>query len=210
MGYSANTRQANNRTRSAGPAYSRLIRYTIWVKNWIYFYPFLISAFLGEDKFICVRCFEIIGEYSAAACTRSGAFLEQVITTRKYPVPALIWVETVKVTSCNNCNSSSICQVLNLTWDDSAHQKCSTKGCTASTNACLAQWDLPLIKHWTEAKITIEGLRYFGVAQCAWRELMLYDRLSSHLSNCIADNVDTTGGSLCVTVASLLRWLDQF
>ena len=31
--------------------------------------------------FICVRCFEIIGEYSAAACTRSGAFLEQVITT---------------------------------------------------------------------------------------------------------------------------------
>ena len=29
-----------------------------------------ISAFLGEDKFICVRCFEIIGEYSAAACTR--------------------------------------------------------------------------------------------------------------------------------------------
>ena len=34
-----------------------------------------------EDKFICVRCFGIIGEYSAAACTRSGAFLEQVITT---------------------------------------------------------------------------------------------------------------------------------
>ena len=34
-----------------------------------------------EDKFICVRCFEIIGEYSAAICTRSGAFLEQVITT---------------------------------------------------------------------------------------------------------------------------------
>ena len=31
--------------------------------------------------FICVRCFELIGEYSAAACTRSGAFLEQVITT---------------------------------------------------------------------------------------------------------------------------------
>ena len=29
----------------------------------------MISAFLGEDKFICVRCFEIIGEYSAAACT---------------------------------------------------------------------------------------------------------------------------------------------
>ena len=45
------------------------------------FYPFLISTFLGEDKFICVRCFEIIGEYSAAACTHSGAFLEQVITT---------------------------------------------------------------------------------------------------------------------------------
>ena len=41
------------------------------------FYPFLISAFLGEDKFICVRCFEMIGEYSG---TRSGAFLEQVIT----------------------------------------------------------------------------------------------------------------------------------
>ena len=81
MGYSANTRQANNRTRSAGPAYSRLIRYTICVKSWICFYPFLIPAFLGEDKCICVRCFEIIGEYSAAACTHSGAFLEQVITT---------------------------------------------------------------------------------------------------------------------------------
>ena len=48
------------------------------------FYPFLISAFLEEDKFICVRSFEIIGEYSTAACTRSGAFLEQVITTSKY------------------------------------------------------------------------------------------------------------------------------
>ena len=46
--------------------------------DWISFYSFLISAFLGEDKFICVRCFEIIGEYSAAACTRSGAFLIQV------------------------------------------------------------------------------------------------------------------------------------
>ena len=34
----------------------------------ISFYPFLISTFLGEDKFICVRCFE------AAACTRSGVF----------------------------------------------------------------------------------------------------------------------------------------
>ena len=45
------------------------------------FYQFLISAFLGEDKFICVLCFEMIDEYSAAACTRSGAFLEQVITT---------------------------------------------------------------------------------------------------------------------------------
>ena len=31
--------------------------------------------------FICVRCFEIIGKYSAAACTRPGAFLEQVIST---------------------------------------------------------------------------------------------------------------------------------
>ena len=31
--------------------------------------------------FICVQRFETIGEYSAAACTRSGAFLEQVITT---------------------------------------------------------------------------------------------------------------------------------
>ena len=84
MGYSANTRQANNRTRSAGPAYSRLIRYTICVKNWICFYPFLIPAFLGEDKCICVRCFEIIGEYSTAACTRLGDFLEQVITTTKH------------------------------------------------------------------------------------------------------------------------------
>ena len=32
---------------------------------------FLISAFLGEGKFICVHWFEILGEYSAAACTRS-------------------------------------------------------------------------------------------------------------------------------------------
>ena len=52
--------------------------------NLVSFYPFLISAFLGEDKFICVRCFEKIGEYSAAACTRWGAFLEQVITTSCY------------------------------------------------------------------------------------------------------------------------------
>ena len=44
----------------------------------------MISAFLGEDKCICVRCFEIIGEYSTAACTRSGDFLEQVITTTKH------------------------------------------------------------------------------------------------------------------------------
>ena len=36
---------------------------------------------LGEDKLICVRCFVILCEYSTAACTRSGAFLEQVITT---------------------------------------------------------------------------------------------------------------------------------
>jgi hypothetical protein len=32
---------------------------------------FLISAFLGEGKFICVQWFEILGEYSAAACTCS-------------------------------------------------------------------------------------------------------------------------------------------
>ena len=50
--------------------------------------PFLISTFLGEDKFICVRCFEIIDEYSAYACTRSGVFfLEQVITTSLNPAP---------------------------------------------------------------------------------------------------------------------------
>ena len=47
------------------------------------FYPVLISAFLGEDKLICVQCFEILCEYSTAACTRSRDFLEQaeVITT---------------------------------------------------------------------------------------------------------------------------------
>ena len=45
------------------------------------FYPFRISALLGENKFVCGRCFEIIGKYSAAACTRPGAFLEQVIST---------------------------------------------------------------------------------------------------------------------------------
>ena len=39
---------------------------------------------MGEEKFICVRYFEIIGEYTAAACARSGAFLEQVITTNNY------------------------------------------------------------------------------------------------------------------------------
>ena len=33
--------------------------------------------------FIWVRCFEIIAEYSAAACTRSGASFEQVITTSR-------------------------------------------------------------------------------------------------------------------------------
>ena len=47
------------------------------------FLSFLNSDFLGEDKLICVRCFEIIGEYFAAARTRSGAFLEQIITTSK-------------------------------------------------------------------------------------------------------------------------------
>ena len=41
---------------------------------------------MGEDKFICVGHFEIIGEYSAAACTCSEAFLEQAITTSKYVV----------------------------------------------------------------------------------------------------------------------------
>ena len=52
----------------------------------ISFYPFMISAFLGKDKYVCVRCFEIIGEYSAAARTRSGAFLETVLTTNLHPI----------------------------------------------------------------------------------------------------------------------------
>ena len=55
------------------------------------FYQFLISAFLGEDKFICVRWFEIIGEYSAAVCTRSGAFLEQVIATNSQDFTFYFW-----------------------------------------------------------------------------------------------------------------------
>ena len=55
------------------------------------FYPVLISAFLGEDKLICVQCFEILCEYSTAASTRSGAFLEQVITTTgQWPVVTLM------------------------------------------------------------------------------------------------------------------------
>ena len=65
-------------------------------KIWHLFYPFLISAFLGEDKFICVRSFEIIGEYSTAACTRSGAFLEQIITTSKYPQGQDQWAKEEK------------------------------------------------------------------------------------------------------------------
>ena len=60
------------------------------------FYQFLISAFWGEDKFICVRWFEIIGEYSAAACTRSGTFLEQVITTTEQVVLSCFWPRTDK------------------------------------------------------------------------------------------------------------------
>ena len=59
-----------------------------WWK-WISFYPFMISAFLGEDKFTYVRCFEIIGEYSAAACTRSGVFLQQIMTTIN---SSMIWL----------------------------------------------------------------------------------------------------------------------
>ena len=43
-------------------------------------YLFIHFCFLGRRQ-ICVRCFEIIGKYSAAACTRPGAFLEQVIST---------------------------------------------------------------------------------------------------------------------------------
>ena len=36
--------------------------------------------------FICLQCFEIICEYLVAACTRSGASLEQVVTTSNYGV----------------------------------------------------------------------------------------------------------------------------
>ena len=81
MGYSANTRQANNRTRSAGPPYSRLIRYTIWVIKLDIFLSISDFCFLGRRQIYLREVFEIIGKYSAAACTRSGAFLEQVITT---------------------------------------------------------------------------------------------------------------------------------
>ena len=65
------------------------------------FYPFLISALLGEDKFVCGQCFEIIGEYSAAACTHSGDFLEQVITTSINTIDSLFTNEFtfVKVAS---------------------------------------------------------------------------------------------------------------
>ena len=81
MGYSANTRQANNRTRSAGPAYSRLIRYTIWVIKLDIFLSISDFCFLGRRQIYLREVFEIIGKYSAAACTRPGAFLEQVIST---------------------------------------------------------------------------------------------------------------------------------
>ena len=40
-------------------------------------------------------CFEIIGEYSAAACTRSGAFLEQVITTSTVLVALILNTEAL-------------------------------------------------------------------------------------------------------------------
>ena len=47
-----------------------------------------LDIFLSiSDKSICVRCFEIIGEYFAAARTRSGAFLEQIITTNRQMYP---------------------------------------------------------------------------------------------------------------------------
>ena len=74
--------------------YSKL-NYLDWT-NWTSFDPHLIYAFLGEDKFICVLCFEIIGEYSAAACTRSGTFLEQVITTTEQVVLSCFWPRTDK------------------------------------------------------------------------------------------------------------------
>ena len=74
--------------------YSKL-NYLDWT-NWTSFDPHLIYAFLGEDKFICVLCFEIIGEYSAAACTRSRTFLEQVITTTEQVVLSCFWPRTDK------------------------------------------------------------------------------------------------------------------
>ena len=80
-GISANTRQANNRTRSAGPPYSRLIRYTIWVIKLDIFLSISDFCFLGRRQIYLREVFEIIGKYSAAACTRPGAFLEQVIST---------------------------------------------------------------------------------------------------------------------------------
>ena len=60
--------------------------------NWISFLSISDFCFLlGEDKLISVWCFEILCEYSTAACTRSGAFLEQVITTTgQWPVVTLM------------------------------------------------------------------------------------------------------------------------
>ena len=54
----------------------------------IIFMMIKLDIFLSiSDKSICVRCFEIIGEYFAAARTRSGAFLEQIITTNRQMYP---------------------------------------------------------------------------------------------------------------------------
>ena len=53
------------------------------ISAWSYF-KFWVSGEEIDKSYvhcICVRCFEKIGEYSAAACARSGAFLVQVITT---------------------------------------------------------------------------------------------------------------------------------
>ena len=56
--------------------------------------------------FICVRCFEIIGEYSAAACTRSYSlgsifrffrFLEQVMTTNNHTLTLTLGSNNVPI-----------------------------------------------------------------------------------------------------------------
>ena len=91
-----------------------------------------ISDFLGEEKFICVRCFEIIDDYSSAACTRSAAFFEQVITTSN-DCYEWGWVSSMSGCFCVFVQFFlSFCHCFTA-----AVQKCNCEECSADRCSCF-------------------------------------------------------------------------